>query len=294
MDADLPALFDPDRGTALVRAPGAGDGWWAGAPSRADWRGIHLLTYRLRAPRPRRGYELRVARLDGDTVTDLCSIEARSLPTASLERAALIADGDGLALYISFVDPADSRWRIERLRASDPAAFDAGQREAVLDAASSGTEGVKDPVIVRERAGLRMFASIASVPALNADHSGGDVFSTSSVVSATGIAHSGDGRDWLWQGIAMMPTPGRWDAFEARISCLVGDGLALYDGIARPEDNYAERTGIARRGADGTWRSITPDGPALRARYACFDGDRWFWEHELADGSHELRVGYPD
>lgn len=273
-----------------MRAPSSGDGWWAGAPSRADWRGIHLLTYRLRAPRPRRGYELRVARIDGDVVTDLCSIEARSVPTVSLERAALIADGDGLALYVSFVDPADSRWRIDVLRASDPSGFDVSEREPVLDAAGTGTEGVKDPVIVRDRDGLQMFASVASVRATDADHSSGDTFSSATVVSATGLARSDGGRHWRWQGIALMPTPGRWDAFESRISCVVADGLALYDGIARPEDNYRERTGIAQRRADGTWRSITPDGPVLRARYVCSDGERWLWEHELADGSHELRA----
>lgn len=286
-------LFHPDDGATLVRAPAAGDGHWAGAPSRADWRGIHLLTYRLRAPRPRRGYELRVARLDDDAVTDLCAIEAPSMSTASLERAALIANGDQLALYISLVDPADSRWRIEVLRASDPAAFNKSEREPVLDAAGTGTEGVKDPVIVREPGGLQMFASVASERATDADHSSGDTFSTPTVVSATGLARSDDGGDWRWQGIVLMPTPGRWDAFESRISCVLTDDLALYDGIARPEDNYRERTGIAQRGAHGTWRSVTPDGPVLRARYVCFDGERFFWEHELADGSHELRAGYP-
>lgn len=290
MDARLPALFDPERGTTIVPAPGAGDGWWAGAPSRADWRGIHLLTYRLRAPRPRRGYELRVARIDGNVVTDLCAIEARSLPTPSLERAALVASGRELALYLSFVDPADSRWRIEVLRSSDPAAFDVDRRQPVLDARGTGTEGVKDPVVVGGPGGIHLFASVASVRARAADHSGGDTFNTPTVVSATGLARSQDGRGWRWQGIVLMPTPGRWDAFESRISCLLSGDLALYDGIARPEDNYRERTGIARRGADGTWRSVTSEGPALRARYVCFDGRRWFWEHELADGSHELRA----
>lgn len=286
---DPRALFDPEAGTTLVPAPGQGDGYWAGAPSRLDWRGIQLLTYRLRAPRPRRGYELRIARLDGETLVDLCSIGAASLPTASLERAALVSEGDALALYISFVDPADDRWRIEVLRSSDPARFDARDREPVFDAANTGTEGVKDPVIVPDGDGLRMFASVAAVRAAGADHSTGDAFNTPTVVSASGHARSDDGRAWRWQGIALMPTPGRWDAFESRISCLVAGDLALYDAIARPEDNYRERTGLAKRRADGTWQSIT-DGPLLHARYVCFDGSRFFWEHELADGSHELRA----
>jgi hypothetical protein len=31
----------------------------------------------------------------------------------------------------------------------------------------------------------------------------------------------------------------------------------------------------------------------LPVRYVCFDGQRFFWEHALPDGSHELRAAVP-
>src|SRR5688572_32404058 len=100
-------LFDPDAGVTVVKPPGHGEGWWAGASSRATWRGTELLTYRLRAPRPRRGYEVRIARLDGDHVVDLAAIRAADLASASLERACLVASDDELLLFLSSVDRSD-------------------------------------------------------------------------------------------------------------------------------------------------------------------------------------------
>jgi hypothetical protein len=285
-------LFDPAAGMTIVSAPGHAEGWWAGAPSRASWRGIELLTYRLRAPRPRRGYEVRIARLDGDRVSDLTAIRAADLPSPSLERACLVARDNELLLYLSSVDPVDGRWRIDLLTTRDPAQFDVKGRRLTLDAASTASDGVKDPVVVADEGGFTMYASVA-MPTATPDHTSGDVFGTGTVRSATGLARSTDGHSWSWEGVVLRPPDQGWDAYETRISCLLGPDLALYDGIARPEDNYAERTGIARRGRDGRWQRVTTDGPALPVRYVAFDGQRFFWEHALPDGSHELRAAVP-
>ena len=282
-------LFHQQGGVTLVTAPGRGEGWWAGAPSRATWRGIELLTYRLRAPRPRRGYEIRIARLDGDRVVDLTAIRAAHLASPSLERACLVAFGDELLLYLSSVDRSDGKWRIDLLSARDPSQFDPTSPQLVLSAGSTSSEGVKDPVVIADGRGLAMYASVA-VPAAVPDHTSGDVFGTGTVRSATGLATSSDGRRWSWEGVVLSPPETGWDAYETRISCLLAPDLALYDGIARPEDNYAEQTGIARRGADGRWARVTTDGPVLPVRYVAFDGQRFFWEHPLPDGSHELRA----
>ena len=285
-------LPDQRQVVTLVTPPGAGAGFWAGAPSRASWRGVDLLTYRLRAPRPRRGYEVRVAQLDGDRVTDLRAIAAAELSSPSLERACLVARDDELLLYLSYVDPSDGRWRIDVLGASDPARLDATGARPALTAATTGTEGVKDPVIVHDAGGLLMYASVA-IRRGSPDHSSGDIFGTGTVRSATGLARSTDGRRWTWEGVVLAPSESGWDAYETRISCLLAPDVALYDGIARPEDNYAERTGVARRRADGRWERVTRDGPVLDARYVAFDGDRFFWEQALPNGSHELRAAAP-
>ena len=285
-------LFDPDTGTSLVSAPGRGAGWWAGAPSRAEWRGLSLLSYRLRAPTPRRGFAVRIARLDGYRVVDLTEITASQLASPSLERACLVARGDRLDLYLSSVDGRDGRWRIDVLTTTDATTFDPMSPRTVLTAASTGTEGVKDPVIVASGDGLVMFASAALRSAVP-DHASGDIFGTGTVRSATGIAQGREGEAWAWQGPVLEPSGDGWDAYETRISCLLAPDLALYDGLTRAEDNYRERTGVARRDSDGSWRSVTPRAPVLDARYVAFDGERYFWEHELADGSHELRVAAP-
>src|SRR5688572_21921427 len=213
-------LFDPEAGVTVVRPPGHGEGWWAGAPSRATWRGTELLTYRLRAPRPRRGYEVRIARLDGDRVVDLTAIRAAELTSPSLERACLVAHDDELLLFLSFVDPSDGRWRIDLVTASEPSRFDAASRTPVLSADSTASEGVKDPVVIPEDGGFSMHASVA-VSTGRPDHATGDVFGTGTVRSATGLAQSTDGRNWSWEGVVLLPPDHGWDAYETRISCLL-------------------------------------------------------------------------
>ena len=235
---------------------------------------------------------MRIALLEGDRVVDLTQIRASHLASPSLERACLVARGDELLLYLSSVDRSDGRWRIDVLTARDPSHFDTTSPHLALSPASTASEGVKDPVVVNDGQDLLMYASVA-VRAGTPDHTNGDVFGTGTVSSATGVARSSDGRSWSWEGIVMSPSGGDWDAYETRLSCLLGPDLALYDGLARPEENYAERTGIARRAPDGTWRSVTPRAPVLDGRYVAFDGERFFWEHALPDGSHELRAAAP-
>jgi hypothetical protein len=88
----------------------------------------------------------------------------------------------------------------------------------------------------------------------------------------------------------LVPSGSGWDGYETRISCLLGPNIALYDGIATSAENYAERTGVAHRDQQGRWRRLTPDAPVIAARYAATDGERFFYEYALADGSHELRA----
>lgn len=137
-----------------------------------------------------------------------------------------------------------------------------------------------------------MYASIALARG-TPDHASGDVFGTGTVRSATGIAYSPDGETWQWGGPVMEPSGEGWDAYETRITCLMAPDLALYDGIARAGDNYRERTGLARRDGGGAWHSLTRARPLLAARYTAFDGEWFFWEHELRDGSHDLRMAAP-
>lgn len=285
-------MFDPARGRTLAASPARGTGWWAGAPAVARWRGDTLLAYRLRGPRPRRGYALRLARVAAERLEPIAEVRARDIAALSIERAALVADADVLRVYLSYAAEEDGRWRIDLTELRDPAALPEAAREPALGAASTGTESVKDPVVVPADGGWEMYASFT--PRHDAaDLSTGDVFATGAAPSCTGLATSADGRRWEWRGGVLVPEPGGWDAYETRISCLLDERHALYDGIATVAENYEERTGLAVRDR-ARWRRVTTDAPLLDARYAAFDGERFYFERPAPDGSHELAVADAD
>jgi hypothetical protein len=76
------------------------------------------LSYRLRRPRELgRGYESRIATSrDGAMFQDVWRMTSRDLTSPSIERCALLPESDGVArLYVSYVDGADGRWRIDVL-----------------------------------------------------------------------------------------------------------------------------------------------------------------------------------
>ena len=120
----------------------------------------------------------------------------------------------------------------------------------------------------------------------------------------TEYAVSADGLDWTWQGPALSPRPGEWDARGARVSAVRfgPDGvMACYDGRASAEENFEERTGVAFGPAPGTL-TASESGPAAQSPYAGHglrylsvlqlpDGrERLYYEMTRADGAHELRT----
>ena len=305
--------------SVVVREPlGAGDGWWAGAPGAfydpAD--DAFYLTYRYRRPRgvePDRGCETRLARSeDGVEFEDVCVLTKDRFASTSIERCAVARAADGGWLwYVSYVDGADGRWRIDLLEASRPDGFDPSTRTALFTAVPLGLEGVKDPWVVRVGAVWYRLISSATAPVREAGagemHGTSDVYNTGLIKSASALATSLDGRTWHWQGSVMVPSrEGAWDSYATRLGCLVphpGGWLGLYDGSASVAGNYEERTGVALSGDLLAWRSLSPDGPALVSphgsgslRYAdtvADDVERFFYfEAARPDGSHELRVSW--
>jgi hypothetical protein len=72
------------------------------------------------------------------------------------------------------------------------------------------------------------------------------------------------------------------------------DGRATYDGRATKEENWFERTGLARRLDDGRFEALGDDAVA-DVRYLDVlplrgGGYRIWYEARLPDESHELRT----
>ncbi len=116
----------------------------------------------------------------------------------------------------------------------------------------------------------------------------------------TAYATGGDGLSWEWHGDVLRPTPGTWDRRGTRMTTVVSTEplVVLYDGRANAEENWFEKTGIARS-RNGVL-AADPNGPAAASpysdgalRYAAAaqlpDGStRFYFEAASPDGAHDL------
>jgi hypothetical protein len=222
----------------------------------------------------------------------MLTIGREELGAESLERPAIVRAPDGSwRLYLSCATPGTKHWRVEVLEAQNPAAFDARRSRMVLPGDDS--TAVKDPVIVRDGDLWHLWASV---------HPLTDPDQTDRM--ATDYASSADGLSWTWQGTALSPRPGEWDARGVRVTAVrlsPGSVFAYYDGWATAAENFEERTGVAVGDQPG---SLTARGPIAQSpyrdgglRYLCIldlgdSHERYYYEITRADGAHELRTEY--
>lgn len=309
--------FDPARAEVVMLPEAPEAGYWTGCPGvlYEPERGRWLMTYRRRRPRGHpggeRGWRCAVAASDdGVDFTDVWAVESRQLGTDSMERFSLLPTPDGYQLYLSYVDPADSRWRIDVVDAAAPDAFDLAAARPALTAAGTGTEGVKDPYTLRHGPATYLFASYARAGIAAADaaraHATADIYNTGVTTHPTGLAVSLDGgATFAWQGEAM-PTGSGWDSYQTRLNSAVplGPGagwLGFYDGIASHEQNYEEHCGLAvsydlrswhRLSTEGPWATVPYGTGSVRYVDAVVAGDTWhiYFEAARPDGAHELRL----
>ncbi|HET9849029.1 MAG TPA: hypothetical protein VFR68_10790, partial [Candidatus Dormibacteraeota bacterium] len=164
--------------------------------------------------------------------------------------------------------------------AADPSAFGRAEPHTVFP--GDQHVGVKDPV-VRHRGG----AWQAWVCCHPLDEPGEEDRMT------TGYATSSDGLDWRWHGVALAGRAGKWDERGTRVTAVLPDGRASYDGRATKEENFRERTGLARPAVESGWLVADNEAPISNARYLDViplpgGGYRLFYEAPIADGSHQL------
>jgi hypothetical protein len=297
-------LFEPERGRRIVAPPCDAAGCWAGAPGAYREESDLYVVYRLRGPRPKRGYEVVIAASrDGSRFDKVWSAEKDRFGAESIERCALAHVGDTWRLYVSFVRHNDRRWRIGLVEARAVDAFDPADLVIVLDPLDLGLAAVKDPWFQRVADRWLMFTSYGTLPLSGGTglHDTGDALSTGRTISATGVATSPDGRRWTWEGAVLLPSASGWDSFTSRMSTAVRDGdgwLGLYDGSASLAENYEERCGLVRSRDLRHWERVNVDGPSIGTtrgpggvRYVDITavGDV-FYEYTRPDGAHELRV----
>jgi len=308
--AQIP-LFGPEDGVT-VRAPlDSGPGWWAGAPGALydEQSGRFYLYYRVRKPRELgRGVGCRIAASDdGIVFDDIWQIGKEDLDSPSVEKSCIFKAPDGSwRLYISYVDPATNMWRIDCMVADAPDEFDPSERRTMLLPEELGLEGVKDPMVYRIGPMYCMIASYAPAATSGASdedkHGTADVYNTGIVKSHTGLATSGCGLSWHWQGDILSPPEEGWDRYCTRIGSILYRPpvfIGFYDGSASVEENYEEQAGLAVSYDLRHWERVTRSAPYVTSPHGCIryvevvpvgDALYYYYEWTRADGSHELRV----
>lgn len=112
----------------------------------------------------------------------------------------------------------------------------------------------------------------------------------------TAYATSEDGVAWDWHGTGLAPRAGTWEGRGARLAAVLPDGRAAYDGRASKEENWFERTGLARlTGERAGALEQFGDAPVRDARYLNVlplpaGGYRIWYEARLDEESDELRT----
>jgi hypothetical protein len=289
----------PEASVVAIEPPGKEPGTWAGSASAVyDGSGV-VLAYRVRRPIGQgRGYAVVIARsADGVDFETIQVITRQDMDTESLERPALVLTPDGTwRVYLSCATWGTKHWRVELLEAPAPDAFVPGRRTVVLpgDAANA----VKDPVIVNHGGTWHLWASV---------HPLADAANTDRMTTC--YATSPDGVGWTWDGHALMPRAGEWDARGVRVSAVqfTPDGVvAYYDGRATAGENYEERTGVAVGTSPASLTAVGrapvaappaswAPGEVRGLRYLSIvdlpDGRRrLYYELTRPDGLHELRT----
>lgn len=286
----------PGDAVIAITPPGAGSGYWAGAPSAAlADEGIYLA-YRLRRPTAGgRGYAVALAfARDGVNFETLALITKEELDTESLERPELVRLPDGRwRLYLSCATTGTKHWRVEVTDAAHPAEFDTGRFDVLLPGDIT-KRAIKDPVIQPHGGLWHMWTTI---------HPLNDPLETDQMT--TEYATSEDGLDWTWLGTALSGRPGEWDSRGTRVTAVrfAGESVtAYYDGRASAAENFEERTGVALGSDPAALIATSPPG-AGPAAFSPYQGGglryldlvdlpggrtRLYYEMTQPDGSHAL------
>ena len=268
----------------VVRSPpGSGAFSWAGAPSSAhDGEGGVALAYRVRHGVEGTDENVVATSRDGVHFDTVAVLPASRFGASMVERPTLLRTPEGRwRLYVCCNYPEAGSWGVEVLEAADLAGLATAPARAVF--APDPLVTVKDPVVQVREDGWHAWLCCHPLDVPGADDR-----------MRTAYATSRDGLEWDWHGMVLEGRPGTWDARGARVTCVLPDGSAYYDGRASREENWFERSGRAVPAAHGGL--VADEGAGVvDVRYvdalALGDGSyRLYYEARRPDGSHELRT----
>jgi len=310
-------IFDPLEGITIIDPPGdMKEGCWAGASSIMydDEGHLFYLTYRLREPRPKRGYKYIISQSeDGRQFTPIWHFTREQIDSDSMEKGSLIKLAkDDWKLYISYVHKSDNKWRIDVVNGTHPASFDIAKRTSVLTSQSTNSEGVKDPVVILVDGTIHMYYTFAHKVGDGTQglHDTGDVLNTGLSKASTGLAISKDGinfnfnyKDNVNNCVLSSNDKNNWDWYCTRITSIIkvaGINIAYYDGAQTVAENYEEKLGISVSLDLYNFTRLSEKGPVVTSPFASQSiryvsalkiGNEIYFYYEFArqDGSHELR-----
>jgi hypothetical protein len=276
----------PGGGRAVVAAPapGRGPGYWAGASSATlDEDGSFVVAYRVRNGHDGNDQTVVARSTDGEWLTPVATLDESDFGAQGMERPTVIRTDTGRwRLYVCCATPGSPHWWIDVLEADEPERLPQAHRRTAF--AGDRQTGVKDPLVQRAGGGWRAWICCHLLDEPGAEDR-----------MDTAYATSEDGLDWEWHGTVLAGRPGTWDARGARVTSVLPDGRASYDGRATAEENWFERTGLAR--ATGKPGQLVQTGTESVADVRYLDvlplpggSFRIYYEARLADESHELRT----
>jgi hypothetical protein len=272
------------QAVTVVAAPGAGPGYWAGAPAAVlDGDGSVVLGYRVRNGHD--GLDQTVVARSGDGVRfeTVAVLDQRRFGAQWMERPALVRTPEGRwRMWVCCGTPETKRWWIDVLEADDPSGFEKAESRPAFP--GDDLNAVKDPVVrlIDGRYHAWICCHLLDIPGAE------DRMNSA-------YASSEDGWTWDWHGTVIEGRAGLWDARGARLTTILPDGRAAYDGRASAEENWFERIGLAEAPALSGPYTAVGDQPVFDARYLEVlplpDGTfRIYYEARLPDESHELRT----
>ena len=277
----LPGHSEP---VVAAPAPGDGPGQWAGAPSAAlDGDGGFVVAYRVRNGHDGNDQTVVARSEDGERLTTVGVLDESDFDAKGMERPALARTESGRwRMWVCSAARDSPHWWIDVLEADEPEGLASAEPRPAFPGDSA--TGVKDPLVQRVNGGWRAWICCHLLDEPGAEDRMNSAYATSA-----------DGLVWDWHGTALSGRPGTWDARGARVTSVLPDGRAAYDGRASAEENWFERTGLARL-TDGTGTLEQADGDAVAdVRYLDVlplpgGGYRIYYEARMPDESHELRT----